>query len=84
MATDTSLEAYRSLEPDVLRTLRGKVFARIASDPCTSEEAETALCLSSNTVVPRIWELRKMGLVRDSGLRRKTRSGRNARVYEAT
>ena len=33
---------------------------------------------------PRRWELVNAGLVRDSGMRRKTRSRRNAAVWIAT
>lgn len=46
----------------------------------TNEEIEYALGMSGNTVRPRVDDLKKAGRIVDSGARRRTRSGRQARV----
>lgn len=47
----------------------------------TCENVEEALGLRHQSAGPRIRELVQVGLVRDSGLRRLTRSGRSAIVW---
>lgn len=47
----------------------------------TCDEVERLLGLSHQTASARIRELTQLGRLRDSGERRKTRTGRNARVY---
>src|SRR5215207_4165751 len=47
----------------------------------TCEEAEEALGLSHQTASARFSELRRDGLIGDSGRRRRTKSGRTARVH---
>lgn len=66
------------------KTLRAKVYDFIAKRPAkgaTLEEIELGLKLSGNTVRPRRKELEERGLIRDSGMRRKTVSGRDAIVW---
>lgn len=68
-------------------TLRAKVYAmiRLAGDRgVTDEEGEDWLDMRSQTYTPRRGELVKLGLVVDSGQRRKTRGNRPAAVWIAT
>lgn len=84
--TDTSREAAEEIRADVPR-LRRLVYAHIASrglTGATDQECQEALNLPANTQGPRRIELTNSGHVRDSGARRKTRSGRNAIVWIAT
>ena len=82
--TDTSYEAAESME-DSVATLRDRVLdlLRAYTDGLTTDEIEQRLGLNHQTASPRVWELHKRGLIGDSGKRRKTRSGRQARVYRA-
>ncbi len=69
------------------RNLRARVLAFIiAQGPhgATDDEGETALGIKPQTYTPRRGELVKLGLVRDSGRRRPTPSGRPAAVWIAT
>lgn len=94
--SDTSQEAAASIEPH-LTELQMRVLECIARAKSrfsfsvhracerhpglTCQEVETKTGLDHQTVSPRILELRRMGLIEDSGHRRKTRSGRNAIVW---
>jgi hypothetical protein len=83
--SDTSREAAESLSNT--GTLRALVLAAIRlrnGRGATDQELQEALNLPVNVQTPRRWELVNMGLVRDSGQRRKTRSGRNATVWVTT
>lgn len=53
-------------------------------DGCTDEEMQLALKMNPSTQRPRRGELVGMGLVKDSGRTRRTRSGRRATVWVAT
>lgn len=78
---DTSVEAAESMEL-AAPGLRGRVLEAIRqAGGATDEEVVDATGLAGNTVRPRRGELEAMGLVRDSGLRRATRSGRSAIVW---
>lgn len=84
--TDTSRAAARRISP-LASALTARVFHFIASradDGATDFEVQDGLGLSGDTERPRRWTLQKCGLVRDSGLRRKSPSGRAAIVYVAT
>ena len=81
---ETSFQAALHIESSAER-LRAKVLAFLLAqgeNGATDQEMQTALNLSSDTQAPRRWELsKKLGLVVDSGRRRKTRSGVNAIVW---
>ncbi len=77
--TDTSLAAYDSILPHASRLAR-QVYGVIARGGATCEECETALGMKHQTASARIRELKDKHLVRDSGRRRKTTSGRLAAV----
>ena len=66
--------------------LRAAVLAFLASRGergATDQETQDALGLSSDTQVPRRWELVKSGMVGATARRRPTRSGRGATVWVA-
>jgi hypothetical protein len=67
--------------------LRRRVLDAIASAGAaglTDEQGEVITGIRHQTYTPRRLELQRQGLIRDSGERRKTASGRNAAVWVAT
>ena len=81
--TDTSREAAVSILPHVTR-LAGelmRLFRTYPSGGFTVDELEVLLHLTHQCCSARARELVLKGLIRDSGQRRKTRSGRNAIVW---
>jgi transcription initiation factor IIE alpha subunit len=83
--TATSMRAATEIEP-FRGTLRVAVLDFLVSrgtQGATAEEIEFAIEILGSTVRPRLVELRNAGLVVDSGLTRKTRSGRHAVVWIA-
>lgn len=83
--SDTSREAAESMEPHA-GTLEARVLEAIrfsCSAGLTDDEVEQLLGLSHQTTSARRRALVIRGLVKDSGRRRKTRSGRNATVWIA-
>lgn len=81
--TDTSVLAGQSIAPYAVR-LRGECLRLLRKrGPLTSDEIAEALNLSILSVRPRITELRRMGQVRDTGLRRPSSTGHSSAVVEA-
>lgn len=82
--SDTSEMAARMLENP--RTKRDRVYAVIVyhAGGITDETIAARTGMQLNTVRPRRVELVQMGLVRDSGMRRNTRSKRAAVLWVAT
>ena len=90
--SETSREAAEAAKPTA-STYRRQVldYLRIRVIPCgadrlpgaTDEEMQDDLQLNPSTQRPRRVELVSAGLVRDSGRKRKTKSGRWAVVWEA-
>ena len=65
-------------------TMRGRVLCFLigqGQSGATDEEGGAALCMKPQSYTPRRRELVKRGLVRDSGERRATESGRSAVVW---
>ena len=86
MHSATSIDAAKQIEPHMTR-LRAEVLGVCRfSGPhgATDEEMQIALVMPANTQRPRRIELWRLGLIRDSGERRKTKSGRKAVVWVAT
>lgn len=83
---DTSVEAFASLSPGKRRTICLMIFEYIRKQGgATCDECAYGLDLLHQTASARITELQVMGAIVDSKRRRKTKSGRSARVYvEAT
>lgn len=78
---DTSTNALRSID-SIAQQVRARVLREIAAQGgLTCDEVEVALDMRHQTISPRVNELMKQGLIADSGLRRKTRSGHEAAVW---
>ena len=84
--SDTSHAAAASIEPHLDRLERNVLNILRAFDPhgLTCDELEERTGLLHTTASARLHSLhRKKGMIRDSGIRRKTRSGRSAVVWLA-
>lgn len=80
---DTSRAAASHIAP-AAASLRDQVLGVFErSNGLTPDEAAGKLGLTSFTVRPRCTELLRLGQLRDSGERRKNRSGRSAAVLVA-
>jgi hypothetical protein len=79
---DTSEAAAESIAESVT-ALRRKVLnaVKAAHDGVTCDQVEARLNMRHQTASARIRELSLLGLIEISVVRRKTRSGRYARVY---
>lgn len=81
---DTSHAAARSMD-NTAGSIRDRVYAAIKANGqigVTSDYLEETMG-RHQTISARVRELVLLGKIRDSGQRRKTRSGRSARVYVA-
>jgi predicted transcriptional regulator len=80
-----SILANESIREAKVR-LRNMVVAYVAEQDeygATSDEVEQGLGMSHQTISARLTEAKALGMVEDSGMKRKTRSGRNACVLVA-
>lgn len=83
MNRPTSTIAYKSVS-DRVASMRTRVFERLMrcwTTGATDEEIQETLNMNPSTERPRRGELEKSGLVINSGITRKTRSGRDAIVW---
>lgn len=81
--SSTSREAAERIE-GAGSALRGRVLGALRTrGPMTDEELQVVLAMDPSTQRPRRVELVRLGLVRDSGARRPTLSGRSATLWEA-
>lgn len=80
--TDTSAAAAASVSGKA-PSLRELILVYIKEAPATTDETCNALDLPVQTVTARVWELRKLGKIKDSGKRRTTSRGRAAIVWRA-
>lgn len=76
----TSKDAAKAIEPKA-RGLRGMCLAAIEKQPGTPDEIADRLGLTVLSVRPRITELKELGLIEQTGVRRKNASGRDAHVW---
>lgn len=81
--SETSVSAAKDIAPSAA-TLRARVLELLRTRAMTDEEVQTVLEMNPSTQRPRRVELVESGLVRDSGTKRQTRSGRLAVVWEVT
>lgn len=83
--SDTSTDAARSMDPHAARC-RASVYHAVKEAPngATCDEIEATLRMRHQNVSARLRELVLANAIVDSGARRPTRSGRNARVYVVT
>lgn len=65
-------------------TMRSRAYRLIASRAMTCDEIERLTGWAHQSASARLWELSRSGLIRDTGQRARTRSGRTARVYATT
>lgn len=89
---DTSQDAAESIAPSA-GAIRARIYQMLLEAPMTCDEIEAITGMRHQTVAARLWELEGNGqqangeprpkLIEKSDDRRKTRSGRNARVYRA-
>lgn len=83
---DTSKAAFASLQ-EQLSGLRAEVYEHIATAPTgglTCEEVETIMKGKHQTISARVCELHRMGMIKDSGVRRMTKGKRKAIVWVPT
>lgn len=81
--SETSREAAESIE-EAGGALRGRVLGALRTrGAMTDGELQEFLAMDPSTERPRRVELVRMGLVRDSGVRKPTPSGRRATLWEA-
>lgn len=75
-----SAEAAEAVKPTAT-TLRAACLAEMRISPGTADEIAAVLEASILAVRPRITELKEMGFVEDSGVRRLNASGKRATVW---
>lgn len=75
--TDTSFEAAESINA---HTLREMAMVTLATRASTADECATANGISVLAMRPRLSELKRMGKIKDTGLRRLNTSGKKAIV----
>ncbi len=80
--SDTSFAAAEQIEP-VAGTQRAAVLNYLRRSSATDEEIGGALGMEGNTVRPRRRELELVGLIKKTGEKRRTHSGRLAVVWRA-
>lgn len=82
---DTSLEAARELAPKVgrLQRIALEAIRNAGWLGLTADELMAIMGMERWSVQPRTSELKRKGLIRDSGLRRRNASGKRAIVWVA-
>lgn len=78
----TSEDAARAIAPRA-KSLREQVLEEIRRCPATPDEVAKRLKVTVLATRPRVTELQNLGLVVDSGQRRRNDSGRTAIVWRA-
>ena len=79
--TDTSQEALATIKPKI-KTKREMVYDLIKLKALTNYEISDELDMPLSSVCGRCRELQELNLVVDSGLRRKTKYGKQAIVWQ--
>jgi predicted transcriptional regulator len=84
--TDTSIAAADAIASSAGRLQRMVLFAvrEVGERGLTSEEIAARLDVGFASIQPRTSELRRKGLIEDSGQRRRNLSGKAAIVWTAT
>jgi len=81
--TDTSKDAFKSIQGG-REAMYVRILKQLAVGDATCDELEVRCALSHQTASARCTELRKNGHIARTGKTRRTRSGRNAHVYDIT
>ena len=79
--TDTSQQALATIKPKI-KTKREQVYDLIKLKPLTNYEISDELEIPLSSVCARVRELQVLNLVIDSGLKRKTKYGKDAIVWQ--
>ena len=79
--TDTSQKALATIKPKI-KTKREQVYDFVKLQPSTNYEISDELEMPLSSVCGRIRELQILNLVEDSGLRRETKYGKQAIVWQ--
>ena len=79
--TNTSQEALATIKPKI-KTKREMVYDLIKLNALTNYEIADELDMPLSSVCGRCRELQELNLVVDSGLRRKTKYGKQAIVWQ--
>lgn len=82
---DTSIEAAQKMAQSA-KTIQDRVFKMLQLAPetgMTTEELCQMMRMVPKTIQPRVSELRAIGKIEDSGLRRKSASGVRVIVWKA-
>jgi len=79
--TSTSKKALASIKPKI-KTKREQVYDLIKLNPLTNYEIADELEIPLSSACARCHELQELNLVIDSGLKRKTKYGKDAIVWE--
>lgn len=79
---DTTIEAAESARAGA-GDLRGDVLALLKAVPMTADQCAGVLKRSILSIRPRLSELRKLGLILDTGERCPNLSGKNAIIWRA-
>ena len=79
--TSTSKKALASIKPKI-KTKREQVYDLIKLNPLTNYEISDELEIPLSSVCARVRELQVLNLVIDSGLKRRTKYGKDAIVWE--
>ena len=79
--TSTSKKALASIKPKI-KTKREQVYDLIKLKPLTNYEISDELEIPLSSVCARVRELQVLNLVIDSGLKRKTKYGKDAIVWQ--
>ena len=79
--TSTSKKALASVKPKI-KTKREQVFDLIKLNPLTNYQIADELEMPLSSVCARCHELQELNLVVDSGLKKKTKYGKDAIVWE--
>lgn len=82
---DTSIEAAESVAPKLgrLQKLTLEAIKSRGANGLTADELAASLSLDRYSCQPRVSELRRKGLIADSGKRRLNATGRSAIVWVA-
>jgi predicted Rossmann fold nucleotide-binding protein DprA/Smf involved in DNA uptake len=79
--TSTSKKALASIKPKI-KTKREQVYDLLKVNPLTNYEIADELEMPLSSVCARVRELQVLNLVIDSGLKRKTKYGKDAIVWK--
>jgi predicted transcriptional regulator len=82
---ETSLEAYRSLDPTKLSEIHRKIIWALSQmEPSTFEEIAAFIKTDKSIVWRRLSELHKQGLIYRPGIKKALRSGRAGYCWTLT